>query len=271
MENTTEHSCCQEKDHLTQLKNPRFVLAALGIVILGSIAVVSILRERIVNPSQNQVTISGRGKVEYQPDTATVNLGVQVDKAPTAENALSQLNANMNQIISAEKALGVSEDKIKTQNYSLSPQYDYKDGVMSVSGYTANQQLSVKVEGIKENSEALSKVISEASRSGANQVLGVRFETANLDELKQQARILAIQDAKAKSQSIASAAGVKLGKITTWYENILASPDFQDYQGAYGLGAGGDMANAKIAPPQPQIPSGTQEIVIEMSVSYEVE
>lgn len=254
-----------------KFKDPRFVLAVIGMLVLGTIAVVSILRERIVNPSQNQVTISGRGKVEYKPDTATVTLGVQVDKAPTAENALQQLNDKMNQIIAAESALGIPEDKIQTKNYSLSPQYDYKDGVTTVSGYTANQQLTIKVEGIAESTELLGRAISEASRSGANQVLGISFETADVDALKQQARILAIQDAKAKSKGMAKAAGIELGEITNWYENVLYSPDMQDYPSAYGFGAGGEAMDARSAVKSPQVPSGIQEIVIEMSVSYEVE
>jgi uncharacterized protein YggE len=206
--------------------------------------------------------------VEYKPDTATVTLGVQIDKAPTAESALSQLNAKMTQIISAEKVLGIPEDKIKTQNYSLSPQYDFKDGISSVSGYTANQQLAIQVDGIGESTEVLGKAISEASRNGANQVLGIKFETDDLDALKQQARVLAIQDARTKSASMAKAAGVELGEITNWYENVLASPDLQDYPSPYGLGGEG-MLDARSAK-APQVPSGTQEIVIEMSVSYEV-
>lgn len=256
--------CCMSAN----FKNPHFILLMSGMALLAGIIVVSMLREKIVNPSQNQVTISGRGKVEYKPDTATVTLGVQVDKAPTAENALLQLNEKMNRIIVAEEALGISKDKIQTKNYSLSPQYDYKDGITSVSGYTASQQLAIKVEGIAESTELLGRAISEASRSGANQVLGISFETADIEKLKQQARVLAIQDAKAKSVAMAKAAGVKLGEITNWYENILYSPDMQNYPGAYGMGGEG-LASTK-ATPQPQVPSGTQEIVIEMNVSYEV-
>lgn len=266
MENTAPTPGCCGNAHF---KSPRFILALAGMVFLTTIVVVSIIREKIVNPNQNQVAVNGRGKVEYKPDTATVTLGVQVDKAPNAESALSQLNTKMNQIVAAEVALGIPKDKIQTQNYSLSPQYDYVDGKTSVSGYTANQQLSIKVEGIGESTEILGKAISEASRAGANQVTGIRFETGNIEELKQQARTLAIQDAKTKSVSMAKAAGVKLGEVTSWYENILASPDMTDYSQAYGLGAGGDMASAKTVAP-PQVPSGTQEIVIEMNVSYEV-
>lgn len=265
-ENAPSHGCCGS----SHFKNPRFVLMLVGMAFLAAIIIVSILREKIVSPIQNQVTVSGKGRLEYVPDTAVVTLGVQVDKAPTAEGALQQLNSKMNQIIAAEKMLGIPEEKIKTQNYSLSPQYDFRDGVSSVSGYTANQQLSLKVEGIGANTELLGKAISEASRSGANQVLGVKFEIASLDELKQQARVLAIQDAKARSKAMAEAAGIKLGKITNWYENVLFSPDLQDYPGAYGLGAGGEAMDAKAVPRAPQVPSGMQEIVIEMNVSYEV-
>ena len=254
----------------SHFKSPRFVLLVTGMVLLATIVIVSIVREKIVNPSQNQVTVAGRGKVEYKPDTATVTLGVQVDKAPNAESALAQLNDKMNQIVAAEEALGIAKDKIKTQNYSLSPQYDYVNGRTSVSGFTANQQLSIKVEGLGEDTKILGKAISAASQNGANQVSGVKFETADLEALKLEARTLAIQDAKAKSVALAKVAGVKLGKVTNWYENVLASPDATDYPSAYGMGTGGsEMAVAKSAP-SPQIPSGTQDIVIEMNVSYEV-
>lgn len=265
MENMPDQNCCASAD----FKNPRFILKVLGIIVLGAIVIVSIVRDRIVNPNQNQVTVVGRGKVEAKPDTATVTLGVQVDKAPTAQNALEQLNAKMTQIVAAETALGIPQDKIQTQNYSLSPQYDYSNGKSTVSGYTANQQLSVKVEGLGNSTELLGQAISAANQAGANQVLGVKFESASVDALKQQARLLAIQDAKAKSKGMADAAGVRLGKITSWYENVLASPDFQDYPQATGMGAGGDLASAKAVTP-PQVPSGTQEVVIEMNVSYEV-
>lgn len=264
MENTPAQDCCRAAN----FKNPHFILMLTGMLLLAGIVVVSMLREKIVNPSQNQVTVAGRGKVEYKPDTATITLGVQVDKAPNAENALSQLNEKMNQIVAEEVALGIAQEKIQTQNYSLSPQYDYVNGRSFVSGYNANQQLSIKVEGIGENTETLGKAISVASQNGANQVSGIKFETTNIEALKLQARTLAIQDAQAKSKSMSKTAGVKLGKVLGWYENVLQSPDMGEYPQPYGFGAGGDMTNAKVA--LPQIPSGTQEIVIELNLNYEV-
>lgn len=244
----------------------KIIFIALGMILLAGIIITSLLRERWANPIQNQVTIFGQGKVEYKPDMATVILGVQVDKASSAELALNQLNEKMNNIISAIKNTGISEDKIKTESYTLNPQYDYKEGISSISGYGANQQLTIKIDSIKDDPEAPSQVISEASKFGANQVNAINFSVSNLDQLKQQARIKAIEDAKKKSISMFKAAGMgKPGKIVGWYENLLQSPD-----SPYQYGMGGEGNSLQKSAPAPQVPSGMQEIVVEIGVNYEV-
>src|SRR3989344_1840124 len=186
---------------LSQYKSPKFIITLLGVIVLGAIVIVSVLRERIVSQPQNQVAVTGQGKVAYQPDMANVVLGVHIEKAPTAEEALRQINEKMGKIIPAIKAVGIKKEDIATQNYSLFPQHDYLDGISRLSGYGADQQLLVKIK-----------------------------------------------------------------KITGWYENIIQSPDAQNY--ASGFGAGG-VAEKAVAP-APQIPTGTQEIIIEMNLQYEV-
>lgn len=251
-----------------QWKSPKFAIKVLGMVLLAGIIIVSIVRDRIVNVSENQVTVAGQGKVVYISDTAIANLGVQIDKAATAEDALRQLNEKMSKVIAAVKTAGIAEENITTQNYSLSPQYDARDGVAAVSGYNANQQLTVKVSGVDKDKEILNRVVSEAGKAGANQVLGIKFDVSNLSDLKQEARLKAVKDAKSKSGAMAQAAGVKLKKVVGWYENIIQSPDAQG--SAYGYGAGGMGGAQESAAPAPQIPQGTQEIIIEIDLNYEV-
>lgn len=251
---------------LSQYKSPKFIITLLGVIVLGAIVIVSVLRERIVSQPQNQVAVTGQGKVAYQPDMANVVLGVHIEKAPTAEEALRQINEKMGKIIPAIKAVGIKKEDIATQNYSLFPQHDYLDGISRLSGYGADQQLLVKIKDIKDNPDLIGKVIAEAGKAGTNQVLSVRFDVSDINNLKQQARLKAIADAKAKSGDLAKAAGVKLKKVTGWYENIIQSPDAQNY--ASGFGAGG-VAEKAVAP-APQIPTGTQEIIIEMNLQYEV-
>jgi len=244
-------------------------VAIILILVLGGVAVVSILRDRIVNYQQNQVSVAGQGKVTYQPNLASIILGVQVDKAAKPEDALNQLNSKIKNIVAAIKGQGIAPEDIVTQNYSLSPQYDYINNISTVGGYTANQQISVKIRDIQKNSDKVSQVLAEAGKAGANQVSSITFNVANLEDLKQQARILAIADANNKAVKLARAAGVRLGKIIGWWENYVQGPGqgmpyYADGKGgASGIGGGANYSS-------PTIPSGSQEIIVEMNLNYRI-
>ncbi|MFA6106331.1 MAG: SIMPL domain-containing protein [Patescibacteria group bacterium] len=244
---------------------PKNLLILAGILLIGAVVIVALLRDRIVNPNQNQVSVTGQGKVSYVPDIANITLGVQIDKMSKADEALNKLNGDIKKIIEALKKTGAKEEDIQTQNYSLYPQYDVIDNVSKLTGYSANQQLIVKVKDFKPGSDTVSKIISEASKAGANQVNGINFTTSKEEELKQEARIKAIEDARSKADSIANAAGVKLGKVIGWWENIVFSPSSNQsyFDGKGGMGGGGEIAS-------PSIPSGTQEIIIELNLNYRV-
>jgi len=246
-------------------KEPRAIIRLVGVILLATIIVVAIIRDRIVNQQFRQVTVTGQGKVAYQPDLAIVTLGVQIDKVTKPEDALNQLNTKVKNIIKAIKDTGINENDIQTQNYSLYPQYDFKDNVSTVSGYNANQQLTVKIVGYDQNAEKLSQVIAVASKAGANQVNNLAFDASNLNDLKQQARIKAIEDARAKSGALAQAAGVKLKSVVSWWENFVQPLPYSSYDyGKGGMGAGGAVVE------QPQVPSGSREIIVDMGVTFNI-
>ncbi len=257
----------ETKLKLVRFSEPKFVIAISLVLAVTAIAVVSILREKIVSDQQNQVSITGQGKVSYQPDIATVTLGVQIDRVQTADLALQQLNEKVAKTVSSLEALGIKKEDIQTQAYALNPQYDYKDNVSTVAGYGANQKLAIKVSDIINKPEVVSQVVAQAGSAQANQVQGVEFTVSNVNDLKQQARLLAIADAKTKSVGLAQATGVKLGKVLNWYDNVLQAPDLTNPN---NLGYGGsDVAMAKSATP-PQVPGGTQDIIVEVGLTYEV-
>jgi len=281
----------------------------IGILALCAIIIVAILRDRIVNERFKQITATGQGKITYVPDTAVINLGVQVDRAPKAEDALNQLNDKIDKIKKAVIAVGVKEEDITTSNYSLSPQYDYRlesavvsrvsvstpakdlavsssgsvgsaeiapmpayvsapvnsgEKVLTVIGYTANQQLTIKVRDIANNNNLLNKAIAEAGKAGSNQINGVSFEASNMESLKQQGRVKAIEDAKGKAKELASAAGVRLGDISGWYENFVGPSPYASDSVMYakgGVGGGGSM---------PQVSAGNNELVVEIGVTYDI-
>lgn len=243
--------------------SPKFVLILVAIILLAGIIVISILRDRIVNPQFRSVTITGQGKVSYSPDLAIITLGVQIDKVAKPEEALNQLNTKVASIIKAVNAVGISSDDIQTQNYSLYPQYDYKDNISSVTGYNANEQLVIKVKNYDKNSDNLGKIIAAASKAGANQVNNLSFDSSRLNDLKQEARVKAINDAKEKSSALATAAGVQLKDISGWYENLVQPlPYVTDMSAKGGMGIGGGGAIT------PSMPTSDREVIIEIGVTY---
>lgn len=256
-------NCCETGQCQGGGKNKTAIII-VGLVLLTAVVITSILRDRIVNQQFKNVTVSGQGKVAYTPDIAIVILGVQIDKVAKPEEALNQLNSKVANIIKEIKAVGIAAENIQTQNYSLYPQYDYKDNVSAVSGYNANEQLVIKVNAYDKNPDQLSRVIAAASRAGANQVNNLSFDASNMNDLKQQARIKAIEDAKAKSNALASTAGVELRDITGWYENLMSPMPLYstvDY-GKGGLGGGAAV--------NPNTPAGDREVVIEIGVTYNI-
>lgn len=256
----------EEMDQCECQKCGKKIVLVLGMILLAAIVIVSILRERIVKDDQEQTTIYGQGKVSYIPDTATIILGIQVDRASSAEEAMSQMNDKIGKIISAVKAEGLDEKDIQTSAFSLNPQYDYTEGRSQVSGYGANQQLTIKARNVDKNPDLSSKVIAAANNAGANQIISVNYSVSSINDLKQKARIIAIQDARSKSDALFKAAGIKNQRVIGWFENYIQSPDSSVY-GNYGIGGSAEGISAKSIP-GPQIPSGTQEIIVEIGVNY---
>lgn len=242
----------------------RVAIIIVGLLVLGAIVSFAILRDRFVSQQWRTVTVTGQGRVSYNPDLAIVTLGVQIDKVSKPDEALNQLNSKVAGIVSALKEIGIAAEDIQTQNYSLYPQYDYINNASKVTGYNANQQLVVKISGYDKDQSRLSQAIAAASKAGANQVNSLTFDSSQMNDLKQQARLAAISDAKDKSAALAETAGVELKEIVGWYENYInPTPVYSTMDYARGgMGAGGEAS--------PQTPAGEREVVIEIGVNYNI-
>lgn len=247
-----------EEIQTSRFSDKGFILKLVALLLLTGIVVVSIIRDRIVSNQQWTVQVPGEGRMAYTPDVAKVTLGVQVDRVANAEQAMKELNDKIARIIKAVKDQGIADSEIKTENYNLNPITDYIDGRPITSGYSANEQLLVTIKDISDNSR-VGKIISAATGAGANQVNNIAFELSNMSQIKQEARIKAILDAKTKAQDLSQKTGVRLGKIVGWWEN---SPmPMYDAKGGVGMGGG-------VTPEAASVPSGTYEYVVEVNINY---
>ena len=216
----------------------------------------------------NVITVSGKGEVVVKPDIAAVSFGVTAENLDVAK-AQTESTTKMNKIIDLLKTKGVAEKDIKTTNYNIYPRYDYLQtaeiypyygGKQVLSAYVVSQTVEVKIRDISKAGEILSGV----AEFGVTDISGLTFTVDNEETVKDQARDLAIQDAKAQAKVLAKGLGVRLVKITSFSEN----GNYPIYYGlekstmAYGIGGGDAVA--------PTVMTGENKITSNVSITYEI-
>ena len=103
--------------------------------------------------------------------------------------------------------------KISTGGYSLNPQYDQRPGHENptIIGYTASNSIVVETGAI----DLVGALIDSAISAGANRVDYLNFTVKNDIKPRTEAITGATRDARAQADALASALGVKLGKVIT--------------------------------------------------------
>ena len=155
-----------------------------------------------------KLSVRGTGVVNLDADTATVTLGVR-EVSTDVSTVQASVNEKIASVVEALKAMGIATTDIHTNSISIYPNYNYDDVVERISGYTAENMLSV-VTGDIENVGA---VIDAAFEAGANVFYDIGFSASDTVSENDQALTLAIEHAHEKAQVMAEAAGMKLGQV----------------------------------------------------------
>ncbi len=168
------------------------------------------------------IVVSGQGTSSAAPDVAYLSLGVQT-VAPTATAASDANSTAMAAIIAAIKGQNVADKDIQTSEFSIDPVYSQPGsggGQPTVTGYRVTNTVSVMVA----DPGATSKVLDAAVKAGANTSASIRFGIKDTTALQQQALTQAMQQASAKADAIAKAAGVRLAGIYNVTESTSGPP-----------------------------------------------
>lgn len=209
-----------------------------------------------------ELSVVGVGRVEATPDTGSVSLGIVVNNEDTINDVRNQINTVNNAIVQGLNQIGVGEDKVKTSNYSINPNYDYSEGGNGrITGYNGSATVTVEVD----DPSLLPQVIEAGTEGGANQVYGTNYSIEEPEKYQQQARDLAIENAKSEAQRLANQLGIRLGKIVNIVESSGGNgPVPMFYDKALSVeGRGGEMA------PPPDLQPGTQTITSTVTLYFE--
>lgn len=162
-----------------------------------------------------RILVSGQGSVDIAPDMAILSLTV-TREADTARGALDANSSAMSEVITAMKAEGIEARDLQTSNFSIQPRYSRPPPKPSgereppqIIGYTVRNSLTVRVRDITIVGAVLDKSVTLGVNEGGN----IRFTNADPSAAIEQARIKAVKQAIDKANTLATAAGVKTGKL----------------------------------------------------------
>jgi uncharacterized protein YggE len=157
------------------------------------------------------ITVTGRGAVEAVPDMAVLSLGVTTS-AVTAAEAMAANSAALKAVIDRLTQAGFAERDVQTSNLSLNPNWEGQgqDGApLRIASYTASNQVMIRVRDLATLGTVLDAVVTD----GANTMNGLSFGLSEPRPAEDAALRAAVEDARAKAELMASAAGVQLGRI----------------------------------------------------------
>ncbi|PSL17127.1 SIMPL domain-containing protein [Shimia abyssi] len=171
---------------------------------------------------QGRITMNGTGTVYAEPDMAVVTVGA-THQAKSAKAAMDQVSGTVEKILVTLSASGVEPRDMQTSGIRLDPVRDhrsYDDGGPRLVGFSASNQVSVRVRDL----DNLGEILGDLVAVGANDVNGVRFDVREPRNMQDEARKLAVVDARAKAELYAEAAGVRLGRIVSISESGGSRP-----------------------------------------------
>ncbi len=212
------------------------LLAAVGVVVyfsyrssaaaalpgnLAGVQAQSVVQGQAASPSG--ITVIAEGQARAQPDQATVNVGVQTEGA-TAEEAMAKNRQLMTAVLAKVKGVGIPDKDIQTSSLNVYPEFQppkpNETGQPTISGYRANNSVTVRVTDIAKAAPVLDAAIA----GGANQVHGIQFGLQDPSAPQVQALTEATKAARVKAEAIATAAGLKITGIAAISEEFTERP-----------------------------------------------
>jgi len=220
----------------------------------------------------NTISVTGTGEVVSIPDVATFSFSV-VESSESVASAQSLATEKTDKIFTFLDESEIDENDLKTTSYNIYPKYEWiqpfciseincQRGENKLVGYEVSQSISVKVRDTQKAGDILSGIGSfEVSN-----VSDLNFEIDDEDSLKEEARSMAIKDAKEKAELLARDLGVNLKEIIGFSEDFgYEQPMYRAYAETADFGFGNEMRSA------PQLPVGESTINRTVYITYEIE
>jgi len=249
------------------------ILGLLLVSLLTSVFLLAKTSQVLDNDGQfpNTISVTGMGEVVSIPDVATFSFSV-VEKSESVASAQSLATEKTNKIWAFLDKSEIDKKDLKTTSYNIYPKYEWIQpvcvteincprGENKLVGYEVSQSISVKVR----DTQKAGSILSGIGGFEVSNVSGLNFEIDDEESLKDEARSMAIKDAKEKAKQLAKDLGVDLEDIIGFSEDFGYEVPYRSYAESTNMDFGGESKSS------PQLPSGENTIKRTVYITYEIE
>jgi uncharacterized protein len=184
------------------------------------------------DPPQRTISTTGDAIVYVIPDKVTVTFGVErFDK--DLEAAVSGMDQSSASLLKAIKDLGIDDKDMQVAFMNVTTVYDNSSPMRGLAGYKAQRLYVVRLSDVK----LFEPLVTTALKSGANEVSNFEFDSTQMRQQRDKARVMAIIAAREKAALLASALNCTIGSPLSITDNTDAmwgysTSNLNMYQGA---------------------------------------
>ncbi|MFK7961991.1 MAG: SIMPL domain-containing protein [Phycisphaerales bacterium] len=211
-----------------------------------------------------QLVVRGTASLDKAADQVLLSAGVETT-GEDARAALADNSQQMNRVVEAIKAAGLTKDDYKTGRFRIRPEYARRprnapdDWQPRIVGYVVSNSLSIATGKM----ELVGELIAACNDAGANNVAIDGFGLAEPEQYRDEAIGAATRQAISEARVAATAAGLELVRI------IRLEVDPAPSSGG-GRPQARMMRSSAMADSAPPIEGGDVEITAGVRIVYEV-
>jgi uncharacterized protein YggE len=207
------------------------------------------------------VSVSGNGEVTAEPDLAQVTLGVEA-RRPTMAEARAEVAKTVDRVLALTRDLRIDPKFVNATRLQVQPEYSWneKDRKRVLLGYMVSRQVQVEVRDL----EQLGPLLERAVDAGVNQVNDPVLDSSKRKSLEREAMAKAVEDARLNAETLARAAGARLGPVRM-LNGASSSPPVPMYRRGPMV-----MADAAAAPPSETYQPGEMKFSAMVNAEYDL-
>jgi uncharacterized protein YggE len=207
------------------------------------------------------VSVSGNGEVTAEPDLAQVTLGVEA-RRPTMAEARAEVAKTVDRVLALTRDLRIDPKLVNATRMQVQPEYSWndKDRKRVLLGYVVSRQVQVEVRDL----DQLGPLLERAVDAGVNQVNDPVLDSSKRKSLEREAMAKAVEDARLNAETLAKAAGARLGPVRL-LNGSTSGPPMPMYRRGPMV-----MADAAAAPPAETYQPGEMKFSAMVNAEYDL-